>query len=302
MYDKTTYLLTEDFPVGTKFNYLNLSEAEIGEGGYVIQTKRGTLAGEECYRIFTTLQNWLDTLPKLDGEYKINIEIPTQSPIKKIVPPTFPIYMETLSSPYDIVKAINEKNGAEFTYKRSPSLSMIHAKAKAARLELESKESWQLLKISNPMAWQKEYSKLTRAVVSAYINVQNSLNPTVMPYQVHNPRYPRVFVKMETAMYPIYHISDGSEYIYVDGRVGKTFSSVGLVEYPEFWISWEGKLIRQRVHFFIPHNFDTGRTPFTQEALKLLYVETPNEEGCLSNSKQVLNIKTKMYLQPWHVF
>lgn len=304
MTDFNTYLTTEPFPEGTVFKYLNLIAAEVTQGGYILQTKRGILEGEECNRIFTTTKDWVKTLPVYSPEddYRVNIITPHDEH-KKVVPPNFVIYMPTAASPFEIVKAINEKNGIDFKFKRSPSLTMIHSKAKISRLELESNESWQLLKISEPETWQAEYAIRTRAIVDAYVNVQNTLNPNQIPYKLHNPKYPRVFVKHNDSMNPIYHISDGTDYIYVDGKVGKTWSCLGLSNYPEFWISWEGKLVRQRINFFIPNNFDSSafQCDFTQLALAVMYKDLPNDEGCLPNGKQVMNLKTKQYLQPWHV-
>ena len=304
MSDFNTYLTTESFPEGTVFKYLNIITAEVTDGGYIIQTKRGILQGEECNRIFTSTRDWVKTLPVFSPEddYRVNIITPPGEN-KKVVPPNFTIYIPTTASPFDIVKTINEKNGVDFKFKRSPSLTMIHSRAKIGRLELESNESWQLLKITEPETWQGEYERRTRAIVDAYINVQNAIKPNLIPYKVHNPKYPRVFVKCNDIMYPIYHITDGTDYIYVDGKVGKTWEALGFNSYPEFWISWEGRLVRQRINFFIPNNFEpmAFQTDFTQLALMLMYKDTPNDEGCLPNGKQVMNLKTKQYLQPWYV-
>lgn len=304
MSDFNTYLTTESFPEGTAFKYLNVVYAEVVSGGYVLQTKRGILEGEECNIIFTTTKDWVKTLPLFSPEddYRVNINTP-QDENKKIVPPNFAIYIPTTASPFDIVKAINEKNGVDFKFKRAPSLTMIHSKAKIGRLELESNESWQLIKITDPDEWQAEYERRTRAIVDAYVNVQNSIKPNIMPYKIHNPKYPRVFVKFNDTMYPIYHISDGTDYIYLDGKVGKTWESLGINNYPEFWISWEGKIVRQRINFYIPNNFEpmSFQTEFTQLSLAMMYKDAPNEDGCLPNGKQVINLKTKQYLQPWQI-
>lgn len=304
MSDFNTYLTTESFPEGTVFKYLNVVYAEVVGGGYVLQTKRGILEGEECNIIFTTTKDWVKTLPLFSPEddYRVNIITP-QDENKKVVPPHFPIYMPTTASPFDIVKAVIEKYGIEFKFKRSPSLTMIHSKAKISRLELESNESWQLIKITNPDEWQAEYERRTRTIVDAYINVQNAIKPTILPYTIHNPKYPRVFVKCNDAMYPIYHITDGTNYVYVDGKVGKTWEALGLNNYPEFWISWEGKIIRQRINFYIPNNFEpmSFQTDFTQLSLAMMYNNPPDEMGCLPNGKQVINLKTKQYLQPWQI-
>jgi hypothetical protein len=304
MSDFNTYLTRESFPEGTIFKYLNVVTAEVTEGGYILQTKRGILEGEECNRIFTTLKEWLKTLPLFSPEddYRINIITPPGEN-KKVVPPTFPIYMLTIVSPFEIVKAINEKYGIDFKFKRSPSLTMIHSAAKIRRLELESSEAWQLIKITDPDEWQAEYERRTRTIVDAYVNVQNAIKPSMIPYKVHNPKYPRVFVKNNDTMVPIYHITDGTDYIYIDGKVGKTWEDLGLHNYPEFWISWEGRLVRQRINFYIPNNFEamSFQTDFTQLSLSLMYKDIPNEEGCLPNGKQVINLKTKQYLQPWQI-
>lgn len=304
MTDFNTYLTTEKFAPGTKFSHYNIATAVVDDDGSITQTKRGVLQMGECRQNFPNLQSWLDTLPITNPEedHKLNIEVPNNENIP-IVPPEYILYQPTGATPYEIVKSLNEKNRVAFKFKIGPSLTMLHARAKIALLELDSKECWQNLKLTDPITWQTRYEGLSNNVLEAFMNIQNAFRPDVMPYVVHNPKYPRVFVKFNNKMCPIYHIEDGSNNVYVDGRFGKSWTSVGLPDFPEFWISWNGMLVRQLIHFYLPYKFTQApnNNDFTQFTLALIFRETPDTDGCLSNGKQVMNIKTRMYIQPWQV-
>jgi hypothetical protein len=302
--DYNSYIASEKFPQGTVFKYYDIAEAIVtNDENCVTQTKRGILSGDECLRKFNSPMDWIKTLPlhTPEEDYKINIEIPSSA--NKIVPPTAPMYVESLCRAYTLIKMINDKNNVTFKVKRSPSYRMLHSQAKISRMELDSSVEWQLVKLNDPNTWQNEYNKLTNKIIDAYENVQMALDPELMIYQVHNPKYPRVFVKNGDTMMPIYHISDGKGLIFMNGKVGPTWASLGLNAFPEIWVSYMGSLVKQPIYYYLGSSSNIYYNQFThtQMELAILYREIPNEEGCLSNGKQVMNLKTRNFIEPWQV-
>jgi len=291
-----TYITTHVFQDGAVLQHTDISTIKKVPTGW-LQTMRGTLSGDECKRVFPTVDDWLNTLPVLNPEddYPINIMN------EEAVNPAFPIYMPFTVTPNQVVKAILDKNNVTFRVKTEPSLNMIYARTKMARLELESEESWYQVKLSSPETWASEYAKRTNTLVDAYTNVKTAkTDPDKLVYTVHNPKYPRVYVKMGLVMKPIYYTEDGSDYIYVDGAVGKTWCSVGITE-PEFWVSWRGTLQKQHIQYYeqLKFNRPANIDMFTQAALSLIYRH--NENGYLANGKHVYNLVTQRYIQPWLV-
>jgi hypothetical protein len=262
------YIMTHVFKEGTVLQHTDISTIKkVPEGWLHIQG--GILSDDECKRVFQTVAEWLNTLPVLNPEddYPINIILNNDNN-EEPVHPAYAIHMPYTATPNQIVKAILEKNNVTFRVKTAPSLNMIYARTKISRLELESEESWCQTKLRSPDTWASEYAKRTSILIDAYNNIKTaSTDPDKMVYTIHNPKYPRVYIKMGKVMKPIYNISDGSDYIFVDGTVGKTWAYFGIIkkgqeqgqeqeqeqgQEPEFWVSWRGTLQKQDILYYEP--------------------------------------------------
>ena len=300
------YLINQKFLEGTILELEDISSVYVEDSGYLTQTQRGIISGDACHNIYTTIQEWLDSLPSPNNpeeDYHINVW-PSDSSV--LVPASYPIYASNQTSPYLIVKDVLLKNNVKFKCINNPSQNMRLARAKIDLLKLESDNYWLKTRISNVQAWQSEFYKRDKELdeIKAIVNTMTIEEADKKTYHITGTKYPRVFVKKDDVMLPIYYTSDGSKNIIFDGKCGTNWHSVGIQELPEFWISQGGKMTKQQIIFFTPSSYlkpGFHAVEMTQMELALRYNFKVDVHGCSPNGTQVFNPTTLRFLQLWEI-
>jgi len=299
-----SYLENNKLSPGTVLEFRDYATAVIDDSGYVIQTKRGPHSDDLAHCVFTTIHEWLNTLMySVNNNYVTPLNIWSST---TTIPPSLPIFQSSYATPYKIVRDLLRKNHINFKCTAKESKNMSLAKAKIDLLNLEYDVKWINLRLRSEQDWLAEYNYRNNLLNT--IKSQLALLPMETAdkrdYIISATKYPRVYVKTSNnKMLPIYYTTDGTESVIVDGEAGKNWASLGLSDFPEFWVNYDGQFIKQEVIYYLPALFEKSDwdEEKTQLELAFSYPSQPDEFGFLPSGKLVYNTKTNQYLQPWQV-